>query len=97
MNFEIVTNNRFKIGIDFYRRTYQVKEKSNGLLQIFNTLNGKVLIDNIDFSMVTINNMPAINMQALQEVIYNISCICDPDLEDSDYEIFDESFDNTFE
>ena len=35
--------------------------------------------------------------ESLQKVIYNFECICDPDLEDTDYKIFDESFDNTFE
>ena len=96
MNFEIVTNSRFKIGIDFYNRIYKAKLLSDGAVKIFNIYTGKTLFSNLDLSTITVNGQLA-TFESLQEVIYNFECICDPDLEDTDYKIFDESFDKTFE
>lgn len=96
MNFEIVTNSRFKIGIDFYKRIYQAKLLADGTVRIFNIYTGEILFNNLDLSTTTVNGQPA-TFEGLQEIIYNFECACDPDLEDTDYKIFDESFDNTFE
>ena len=96
MNFEIVTNSRFKIGIDFYKRIYQAKLLSDGTVNIFNIYTGKTLFNNLDLSTTSVNGQPA-TFENLQEIIYNFECTCNPDLEDTDYKIFDESFDNTFE
>ena len=96
MNFEIVTNSRFKIGIDFYKRIYQAKLLSDGTVNIFNIYTGKTLFNNLDLSTTSVNGQPA-TFESLQEVIYNFECACNPDLEDTDFKIFDESFDNTFE
>ena len=96
MNFEIITNSRFKIGIDYYKRIYQAKLLSDGTVKIFNIYTGKTLFNNLDLSITTVKGQPA-TFESLQEVIYNFECICDPDLQDTDYKIFDESFDNTFE
>lgn len=96
MNFEIITNSRFKIGLDFYQRLYQVKVKANGLLQLVNIQNRKILFDNLNLADLTVNGLPA-TLKNLQDVIYNFDCACDPSFDDSLYKIFDLSFDNTFE
>ena len=96
MNFEIVTNSRFKIGIDFYKRIYQAKLLADGTVRIFNIYTSEILFNNLDLSTTTVNGQQA-TFENLQEIIYNFECACDPDLEDTDYKIFDESFDNTFE
>ena len=37
------------------------------------------------------------NIQELQDVVYNQSCYCDPENDDDNYKIFDKTFDKTFE
>jgi len=97
MNFEILSNTRFKIGVDYYKRIYQVQKKRNGKIKIRNILTGEILFDNLEFNQVTINGQPLTNIDDLQNIIYNFSCICDHDLEDENFRIFDNTFDNTFE
>lgn len=97
MNFKIVTNGRFTADIDFYKRTYYVLQKSNGLIKISNVLNGKILFDNLNPADITIDGIQMTRIDELQNVVYNKSCYCDPNNEDEDYKIFDKTFDKTFE
>lgn len=96
MNFKIITNSKFAVDVDFYKRTYYVLQKSNGKIKISNVLNGKILFDNLNPADIKINGNPMIKIDELQSIVYNTSCYCDPDLTD-DYKIFDKTFDKTFE
>lgn len=97
MNFEIITNTRFKVGVDIYNRIYQVVQKNNGLLKLVNVTTGKILYDNLDPENITINGSAMNSIEELQEVVYNRQCECDSELDDDNYRIFDMSFDETFE
>ncbi|WP_374464161.1 hypothetical protein [Chryseobacterium sp.] len=96
-NFKIITNTRFTANIDFYKRTYYVLKKSNGKVKISSVLNGSVLFDNLDPNEILIDGNPMMNIQELQDVVYNQSCYCDPENDDDNYKIFDKTFDKTFE
>jgi hypothetical protein len=89
MNFKIVTNSRFTADIDFYKRTYYVLQKSNGLIKISNVLSGKILFDNLNPADITIDGILMTHIDELQNVVYNN--------EDEDFKIFDKTFDKTFE
>lgn len=97
IDFKIATNTRFTVGIDFYKRIYYVLQKNNGLIKISNVLTGKTLFDNFNPEEISINGSPMISVNDLQNVVYNRSCYCDPDKDDEDYQIFDDSFPNEFE
>ena len=97
MNFETVNIRSFKLGIDFYRRVFSVKQKRKGLLIIKNILTGAILIDNLDPQTVLIENLPMQNIEQLQMVIMNQQCLCEEDGDSEDFKIFDRTFDRTFE
>lgn len=97
MNFKIVTNTKFSVGIDFHKRIYSVQEKKDGTIKITSSLDGSVLFDKLNASEIVIDNFPMQNISDLQNIVFNRSCICDPDKEDEDYKIFDDSFDKKFE
>lgn len=96
MNFEIVTDNIFKIDTDYHKRVFAVLKKTNGLLKFTNVLTGFVFMDNVDPLLILVNNTPLENLQDLQDVIFNQTCLCEN--EDGDeFKIFDRTFDRTFE
>lgn len=98
MNIELFSNQLFKVGFDYYQRTYSVLKKTNGLIQMKNAMNGDVLFDNLNPSDLKIEGVPMQNLEQLQDVVFNRSCVCD--LEDtipSPFKYFDFSFDETFE
>lgn len=97
MNFEIVTNNIFKIDVDFHRRIFSVLKKTNGLLKFTNALTGFVFMDNVNPEMVFIKNVPLTSLKDLQEIILNQKCLCDDDGGGDEFKIFDRTFDRTFE
>ena len=96
-NFKIVTNTRFTVDVDLWKRTYRVLEKRNGKIKILSILDGSVLFDDLIPSEILIDGLIMQNINELQDVVFNRSCICDPNKEDDDYNIFDDSFDKTFE
>ena len=96
-NFKIVTNKRFTVDANFYRRSYTILKKSSGLIKITNVNNGKVLFDNLNPDDIYIDDVLMTNTKQLQDIVFNSNCYCDPDNEDNDYTIFDKTFDKTFE
>ena len=100
MNFEIINNIFFSIDIDYYKRTFSVVKKRNGLLIIRNVITGKIFLDNIAPEIILIDNEPMQNIEQLQMVIMNQNCLCEDDGGDGgndDFKFFDRTFDRTFE
>lgn len=97
MNFQDYTIQRFKLGIDLLRREYQVSENKDGTLKIWSVITGKVLFQNLDPLTVLVNGVPMSSLDQLQKIIYNSSCECSGETDDSENKIFDLTFDNTFE
>jgi hypothetical protein len=97
MNFSIVSKQLFTAGINTYSRKYAVSYKKNGRLRIYNILNGDILFDDLQESEVNINGQPFTNAENLQKILFNKSCICDTDVDNNNFRIFDGSFDLTFE
>ncbi|PIF44290.1 hypothetical protein CLU96_1231 [Chryseobacterium sp. 52] len=97
MNFKIFSNKRFSTGIDFYRRVYKAISKRNGKIKLVNVLDSSVLYDNLIKNDITIDGAPLVSIDELQKVVYNTDCFCDPNEDNENYRIFDNSFEKTFE
>lgn len=97
MNFTIKSKQLFIAGINTYSRKYAVTYKKNEKLKIYSLLTGETLIDNLSESEIQIDNQPYTNIEDLQRILFNKSCICDSDVDDNEFKIFDGSFDETFE
>ena len=97
MNFETVSIQRFRVGIDFYYRTYTVREKKDGTIRIENNLNGATLFDNLNRSEIRVNGRPMNDIAALQAVVFNQKCNCKDEIDEMEHKIFDLTFDKTFE
>lgn len=97
MNFETFTIQRFKVGVDYYKRTYQVFVSKSGKITVKNVLNGSILLWMVEPETIQINGEPMIFISDLQELVYNQRCVCDDEPDDGDWKIFDQTFDNTFE
>lgn len=98
MNFETFSNKLFRIGFDYYQRTYSVLKKTNGLIRLNNVMNGEVLFENLNPSDIQIEGVPMVNLEQLQSVVFNRSCVCDlEDIVPTPFKYFDYSFDETFE
>lgn len=96
-NFEVATNSKFTVGIDFYGRQCIVKKTGDNLYQIINIKTKSVIFNDLLWSKIYIEGQPIQKLSDLENIIFNYSCICSDDLDDSYFKIFDESFDNTFE
>lgn len=93
MTFELFSKNYFKAGIDYHKRLYRVQLKRNGHYRLIHLQTAEILYDDLDPA----STVPA-DFNALQEIVFNISCLCDaPDGEPEPFKYFDLSFDNTFE
>lgn len=97
MNFETHTMQRFKVGVDYYKRTYQVYLRKNGKITVKNVLNGSYLLFGADPETIQINGQPMTDIADLQRLIYNQKCVCTIENDDVDWKIFDLTFDKTFE
>lgn len=97
MNFETFTIQRFKVGVDYYKRTYQVFVSKSGKITVKNVLNGSILLWMVEPETIQINGEPMIFISDLQELVYNQRCVCDDEMDDGTWKIFDQTFDNTFE
>lgn len=97
MNFESLTIQRFKVGVDFHKRIYQVAKKNNGKLRVFSVIDGAILFDNLNPDEVLIDGVKMRNIDQLQNIIFNKSCACENEPDDMNYKIFDRTFDETFE
>lgn len=93
MTFELFSKNLFKAGIDYHQRLYRVQLKRNGKYRLIHINTAEILYDDLDPA----STLPA-NLNALQEIVFNISCLCDAeDAEPEPFKYFDLSFDQTFE
>lgn len=97
MNFESLTIQRFKVGVDIYKRIYQVAQKNNGKLRVYSVIDGAILFDNLNPNEVQIDGVKMRNIDQLQNIIFNKSCVCENEVDDMDHKIFDRTFDKTFE
>lgn len=98
MNFESFSNQLFKVGFDYYQRTYSVLKKTNGFIRMINVMDGTVLFENLNPSDLTIDGAPVQNLEQLQNIVFNRSCFCDlENVTPEPFKYFDLSFDETFE
>lgn len=97
MNFETYTIQRFKVGVDYYKRTYQVYVSKSGKITVKNVLNGSYLLFAAAPETIQINGEPMTDIADLQKLVYNQKCVCTNENDDGDWKIFDLTFDNTFE
>lgn len=97
MNFETFTIQRFKVGVDYYKRNYQVFVSKAEKITVKNVLDNSVLLKDAEPETILINGEPMIFVSDLQELVYNQRCVCDDEPDDGDWKIFDQTFDNTFE
>lgn len=98
IDFGIFSNKLFKAGIDYYTRNFSTFIKTNGKIRIVNMLNGSILFDDLDPSMITLAGQPFTNIASLQNILYSKGCVCEaPNAEPTPMKYFDLSFDETFE
>lgn len=97
MNFEIKSKQLFTAGINTYSRKFAVSYKRNGKLKIYNILTAEAIFDDLTEAEIKIDNQPFTNIEDLQKVLFNKSCVCDSVIDNNEFKIFDGSFDSTFE
>ena len=96
MNFEIIDWRTFSIDGVVYKRLFYARKRGD-LISIVNVLSRKILIADINYDTITIDDEHIQNLNQLEAVLYNKSCVCEKEGEDNEFKIFDETFDNTFE
>lgn len=108
MDFKIVNTTTFRVGIDYHRRSFVVKQHRDGTLNIHH-VTGAVLYEHLHPAEVSIDGTPIpyavvdgriiLNLAPLQDVLYSRACICDHSGGEDPQEskIFDLSFDPSFE
>lgn len=89
MNFEIFSNQWFKLGFEYFLRIYQVQKLKSGKFRLVNVLNGNVLFEALETTLT---------IDELQEIVFNRHCVCDLENElPNPFKYFDLSFDESFE
>lgn len=95
MDFRVLTTQRFEAGVDRLPRIMWVEEKKNGRIGIVSTVTGDTIFE-LHKQQITVDGQPY-TYEGLQKVVFNDDCVCAGIEDDSEYRIFDLSFDNTFE
>lgn len=98
MDFELISNNLFKVGeIDYYNRLFRVVPINPTTIKIVHVISGFVLVGALLISTITIGGLPLISLKQLQDILFNGECSCDSEGVNPDFKYFDLSFDDTFE
>lgn len=96
INLILLNDRAFQLDGSVLPRQFQVIVTRENVLYIRNVNTGyRILLGSL-FN-VTINGFPVPSMEELRELVYNFSCGCSGTGGDTEYKIFDITFDITFE